>query len=346
MASSDEDLRDRHIMGCPMPATYYRVVNHLFGTSADRLRALDCARGELGEFVTVADQLHQFETLAEIGPPDWGVKLGRALGMQAHGALTVAMTCAPRLRDAVVVLVEFGSARAPFLDFSARIDGGAVQVLVEPSPVVAPSIALPVIEAATHSVLALVDSSSGSSPPRGLKLRLMASRPDWFTDYSELASVVLFDQQVNAVEFSHDTYDQPNPLADKILADQAVRELRRRATRQVGAYDLVAAIQTILHYESGSILGLAEIAQRLNMSPRTLNRRLIEHGTTYRALVDGYRRDRAPVLLGKPEMTVESVAWALGYTDRSNFTRAFRRWYGRAPRAAPEPPASARHHPG
>ena len=67
------------------------------------------------------------------------------------------------------------------------------------------------------------------------------------------------------------------------------------------------------------------------MSVRTLQRRLAEFGVDYSALIDRVRFDRAQVLLADPRCNLIDVAFDLGYTDASSFTRAFRRWTGATP---------------
>lgn len=74
------------------------------------------------------------------------------------------------------------------------------------------------------------------------------------------------------------------------------------------------------------------VAHRLGMALRTLQTRLREQGTTFRALVDEVRRTRAEQLLARGE-SVTSAAFALGFSETSAFSRAFRRWHGRSPRA-------------
>lgn len=74
-------------------------------------------------------------------------------------------------------------------------------------------------------------------------------------------------------------------------------------------------------------------AHRLGIPVRTLQRRLKESGLSYSELVEQTRRELACRLLEKPGVQVADVAKALGYTDPSSFSRAFRRWTNMSPRA-------------
>ena len=75
------------------------------------------------------------------------------------------------------------------------------------------------------------------------------------------------------------------------------------------------------------------VAQRLNVSVRTLQRRLQEGGTSYTKLVDEIRFKSARRLLDSPRTSITDVAAAVGYTDPSSFSRSFARWSGMQPNA-------------
>jgi AraC-like DNA-binding protein len=69
------------------------------------------------------------------------------------------------------------------------------------------------------------------------------------------------------------------------------------------------------------------------MSLRTLQTRLREDGCSFREVVDELRREQALFLLERGE-SVTSTAFALGFSETSAFSRAFRRWYGHPPSQA------------
>ncbi|WP_268794728.1 AraC family transcriptional regulator [Sphingomonas sp. SRS2] len=76
---------------------------------------------------------------------------------------------------------------------------------------------------------------------------------------------------------------------------------------------------------------LADVAQDLGTSERTLQRRITEEGKTFRALLVEARQEVGRELLSDPSVEVEEVACLLGYQDTSSFYRAFREWEGVTP---------------
>jgi AraC-like DNA-binding protein len=75
------------------------------------------------------------------------------------------------------------------------------------------------------------------------------------------------------------------------------------------------------------------MASLFSMHPRTLRRRLRREGTTFQNLLNERRFEFACELLARTEMTFSEIAAALGYSEPSGFTRAFRHWSGRTPTA-------------
>jgi AraC-like DNA-binding protein len=78
--------------------------------------------------------------------------------------------------------------------------------------------------------------------------------------------------------------------------------------------------------------GRDAIARSLNQSASTLQRRLRDEGATYQELLDSTRHEMALEYLRQGGHSLVDVAFLLGFTDQSNFTRAFRRWTGKTPR--------------
>ena len=77
-----------------------------------------------------------------------------------------------------------------------------------------------------------------------------------------------------------------------------------------------------------------DMAENLNMSKRTLHRRLRENNETYRSILAQVRQDLAERYVRDPDFSMTEIAFLLGYTDTSAFSRAFRNWFGRTPTQA------------
>jgi AraC-like DNA-binding protein len=84
---------------------------------------------------------------------------------------------------------------------------------------------------------------------------------------------------------------------------------------------------------------LRRVAGELGLSPRTLQRRLHDEGTSHEALLDELRCNLSQEYLRQPDLGTEDVALMLAFSDSRAFRRAFKRWTGESPsefRAAPD----------
>ena len=79
---------------------------------------------------------------------------------------------------------------------------------------------------------------------------------------------------------------------------------------------------------------LAAIAARLHVSERTLRRQLSQEGTSFHAIHDRLRIERALALLQEPKTSIAAVGAQVGFRDPREFRRAFKRWTGAPPSAA------------
>jgi AraC-like DNA-binding protein len=111
-------------------------------------------------------------------------------------------------------------------------------------------------------------------------------------------------------------------------------QARVDALEAKGKGDVVEQLRRVLRPLLVSGSGSEErVAQLFSIHRRTLNRRLKERGTTFRALVEETRFDIARHFLGVTRLPIVEIASALDYADASAFTRAFRRWSGTTPAA-------------
>lgn len=76
---------------------------------------------------------------------------------------------------------------------------------------------------------------------------------------------------------------------------------------------------------------MADVAKRLAISPRTLQRRLQDENTTFQQELDNLREELARHYLKKSDYTSGQIAFLLGYEDPNSFFRAFRTWTGTTP---------------
>jgi AraC-like DNA-binding protein len=121
-----------------------------------------------------------------------------------------------------------------------------------------------------------------------------------------------------------------DPVAHRLYRAQCDALLLSRSQASEG---LVERVRAHLALFSEGFPAAAEVAAAFGMSERSLRRQLEAETSSFRALVDEVRADKARQLLAGPGMSVEAVARQLGYAEPASFIRAFQRWTGTTPAA-------------
>jgi len=113
-----------------------------------------------------------------------------------------------------------------------------------------------------------------------------------------------------------------------LLGKQAEELLNHLPEDDMFIVDLRDTIIRCLH-EGQSDAGI--VASQLNISARTLHRRLKDKQRVYRDVLKDIRKSMALNYLSDNKLTLAEVALMLGYSEQSTFSRAFSSWYGKAP---------------
>ena len=144
---------------------------------------------------------------------------------------------------------------------------------------------------------------------------------------------VTFGADADALEIGGADLEFPLPAANAELArqnDEVVVAFLKRAREGDVPTQVHAKIIELL--PSGTC-SKEKVARALAMSVRALHNRLADAGTSYQQLLDQTRQDLAEEYMRKQTLNVSEIAYLLGFSDGSNFSRAFRRWTGSAPTA-------------
>lgn len=158
-------------------------------------------------------------------------------------------------------------------------------------------------------------------------------RPEHWQPYEHyFKAPVRWNSEQFSVQFDRNYFLRPNQHADRHLAN----ENKKLAAEYFGRLlSNSRYTHTVRRYINQSLaekeLTLLQIAEALNMSERTLQRQLSLEGSCFRDLVDEVKKEAALRFLQSAHLNVSQIAYALGFNDSGNFTRAFKRWYGCAP---------------
>ncbi len=168
--------------------------------------------------------------------------------------------------------------------------------------------------------------AGGEAVPSRVALR--RAQPADPGDYeTAFAGPVAFGQPADACVFTSEALRTPIPDADTVVRSMLRPYAERRIAHQQAPWATV--VSGLLQEASPPTLAAA--ARSLAVSPRTLQARLTQEGTSFAVLADELRRERALTLLSQPDLAVTAIASRLGFSTPSALTRAVRRWTGMAP---------------
>lgn len=163
-----------------------------------------------------------------------------------------------------------------------------------------------------------------------LELRVTYPEPEGGDYYREqYGCPVHYSQPKIQIKFDIERLNDPISMADDdvfAICDHQCRELMREQERND---DLPDKIQRILLNMPGKFPSMEEMAERLCMSARTLRRQLGSADVTYQQILDDTRKGLAQQYLEHTSLTPKEIGFLLGYTNVSNFRRAFKAWTGR-----------------
>ena len=322
----------------PMPLTYARLMLRqltdgadgqarlLEGTSITDADLLDPA-AEVG----LSDFIRVFENASRIFEPDWA--LGLDFDLPAQGALGFAMACAPTIGDSLDTLARYGHVRAPWFRLREFRDGDAWGVAILRQFPVEPDIDMAMMESVNQSAQKLIEAVLGQ-PMVEAVMRFDYVAPPWRDVYlARFSGKVVFEADFCGLSVPSAWRTLPCPLTDAGMYQASLARLESERRRLDSPDNVAARVAMQLKAAGDAGADLETIAARLNVSRRTLLRRLGDAGTSFGELRDAHAKARAAELLSDPNYSVAEVGQRLGYAEPANFTRAFRRWFGSTPRA-------------
>lgn len=163
-------------------------------------------------------------------------------------------------------------------------------------------------------------------------VRFRHERPPEAAEYERMFGVpVEFGAACDEVRFPTRLLDLPLPDANAALCAFFDRYTRDKLDQLPGGESIVSRVRSLLRKQlpEGKVK-LEHLAEWLHMSPRTLQRRLGEEGTSLHAELDEVRRQQALYFL-EAGVAIAELSWLLGYSEPSAFHRAFKRWTDTSP---------------
>jgi AraC-like DNA-binding protein len=277
--------------------------------------------------VTTAQFFALWRAVGEVSAdPAAGLKIATQLDVGNRTPSTMAAYYARDYRDALTRLARFKQLCSPE-ELQIKVSKDAC--VIEPAWLHAQEETPPLLtDAAFVSFVELGSRGTGHLvTAKRVELKRSAEATGFHEAYFK--GPIAFGARRNALVLHATDLDRPFLTYNaELLNPQLERALEERRAQSSISEQVKWILKRLL---AGSRPEIAAVARELGLSHRTLQRRIIDDGATFRQLLLEARQELAHEYLNRPEMDVTEVAFLLGYEDSNSFYRAFRSWEGTTP---------------
>jgi len=267
----------------------------------------------------------------ESGDPAFGLVAARHTLQTTFHALGYAVLASSTLREAVERIIRYRRLIGDIIRFELVDDGENARFVVDVSAG-AGIVPWEALDAIVAVMMRQARGLTGNLDFRATRISLQRPAPEDSAPYeSVLRAPVSFSQAATFIEYAREDLDRRLPAANAELARQNDEVMVRYLARLAGSGMIGKAREALLESLPSGAPTKGEIARRLGMSPRSLQRVLADEGTTFQDLLAEARLTLARNYLDEGRLPVTEIAFVLGFADTSAFSRAFKRWTGSAP---------------
>lgn len=261
-----------------------------------------------------------------------GLNMSKIKLFDAFGTLSYSMLASNNLKDAVDRLIRYQKIFGDSTKVALEMEDRGARIILDTD-----AYELPPAHQGFDGVLAIfVDQarwlSKGTKGP--LEIEFNRSEPKDLETYQTFFQCPLkFSAPRYSVLVSHEDFNQPFSTSNEVIAEAHDR-LIQGILEKMGKNSLAEAVkEQIIEQLPEGEPPLKQIAEHFNVSSRTLQRRLKAEGYNYQSLMEEVRQKLALDYVLNSSLSVQRIAYLLGFSEHSNFNRAFKRWFGKSPSA-------------
>jgi len=265
-------------------------------------------------------------------------ELGLRSQVTKHGFVGFGLISCGTLREAIAFAERYFQARVPAFRSTLSVDGAQVIVALHETIPLGPrrDFIMDLVAVELCSLFAKVLDIEPARQGWMSEIWVPHAEPAAYARYRDRIPPFHFNQGVAGgavqIRFPAPMLDEPISTADPVSVKLAIERLEQELARQAQDHSTTTQVLGLLVCRDQRYPEVADMAQQLHLSERTLKRRLQAEGTSYQQLLDQVRQRDAMKLLGTPSLPIAQVAEAVGYADPANFARAFAKWTGLSPR--------------
>jgi AraC-like DNA-binding protein len=280
-----------------------------------------------------SEALVLLETAVDLsGDACLAIRLGQQLGIASYGSFGFALMSCANLRETLQLLLRYGQVlfRPSWTEYEH--EGGLLLRANLTRGTAAQQQLVAELIFSNLSVVGRTLYGSQVESAEGVEIQLSYSRPAHSASYKNAFHVpVTFDCEHSQLFLPGQILDTPVRTANRsehVVFHQQCEEMLRGLN---SVEKTTAAVRQLLIQSAGEFLDIAQVAESLHVSERTLRRRLEAESTSFRSTFEEIRDLLSREYLADTQLTVADIAHLLDYSETVNFRRAFMRWNGVTP---------------
>ena len=260
-----------------------------------------------------------------------GIDLGAAVNINQYGMLGYAILSCADIRSALQLGLKYHSLIDPAFTFEV-VEQQQTTAIRLTTHIPLDHIYRRLCDVFVVNFATLGRFLTGNNALQPVEVHLNHPAPDYIDVYKEYFDCpILFDQPRTELIVDSGYLDLPLIMADQATAAMAESQCAEILARMGPKEGIAAKVRRILLSNPGQFPPVDVVASQLATSTRTLSRSLQEVGTSYQRILDEVRKEMAIEYLRNSALPIEEIAALVGYSDPSNFRKAFRRWTSHAP---------------
>lgn len=271
--------------------------------------------------------------LRQTNNPEYGLEFGNQ--PQLGGTIGMMSASCKNLKEALIMGCKFLKLQGDFAEL-VFIDDDQFPKLIY-TPVMAwvlesPQTAKLEVDAMFTFINTILKINSNGML-KAWKLNLAFDKPQHPEKYLEVfGTMPHFESEQNEMVFENATLLIPmkafNPETFQVLN----QHLESRITQLSNSENVTDKVRKVLYSSfKYQFPDIESVADKLNLSSRTLQRKLSEEKTSFMEVLQETRFGIAKQLLSQDHLTVSEISYILGYSDLGNFSRSFKKYFGNSP---------------
>lgn len=279
------------------------------------------------------DQLHTFvqEAVIQSGKEAFGIEIGRRFSVSSFGLLSRALLSCSDVSSAIKLIERYSTLALPLVRCFVQENN---QQLILEFKLLSHHEALNQI--IVEALLSLWHGAFKSLTGNALdieKITLVYSQQPYSHKYFlTMAKNIEFDSDRNRIYLNKVSAKRSIVTANPIDANFSIAECELELIKSRETSSLTEKVTDQVRFYLNSNPRGKDIASRLNLTERTMRRRLGEEGTGFREILQQVRTEMAGYYLSQTDLKIDQIALKLGYQSSSNFRAAFKQWTGFSPR--------------